>query len=99
MKSPHTPFPWKARKDDNGWMEVYGPKPGPDAFSPRVCTLPYYRTKEERAIGEADARLISMIPEFLEALAMAQRVIEELDCPLDAPTEKIAALLARATKP
>lgn len=80
-------------------MEVYGPKPDRDSFSPRVCSMPYYRTKEERAIGEADARLVEMIPEFIEALEMAKRVIEELDCPLEAPTNKITALLARATQP
>ena len=92
MKTTHTPGDWRIGKrgGNAGVGAIYGPK------GEEIAVFSGMLSPDEEL---ANARLIVLIPQFLEALEMAQSVIEDLEYPSDAPARKIAALLARATQP
>ena len=92
MKTTHTPGDWRIGKrgGNAGVGAIYGPK------GEEIAVFSGMLSPDEEL---ANARLIVLIPQFLEALEDAQLVIENLEYPSDAPARKIAALIARATHP
>ena len=86
----HTPGPWFAQYDDNGFYEI-----GSEAVSLRLAF-----TYGEGDTDEANARLIAAAPDLLEALwgmATSFHAVEHMEEHMQQSAARARAAIAKAT--
>lgn len=91
-ETKHTPGPWKAVEEYNGWA-IEGPTPA-GHMSDYIAS----EINKGRDMGEADAKLIAAAPELLEALRVIRDSFWSEGEPLQERIEYLKTLAADAIK-